>query len=718
MQTAPSRRGPGIRLVAWLVLVLAGGAAAGVLSLPSPTAATAAANISDDYDSTVVAEALAALPDTGTSTAVLVVDRTDGAALTGTDTSAVTAAAAGWATSIGTTPTIPLQLSEDSTVGVVTLVVPLEAEADDSDQATALTDALRAEVSTTTPDGLRVQVTGPLAIQADLASVFAGADFTLLAVTVCVVAVLLLVTYRSPVLWIVPLLVVGGAEQVTTALAEQATSALGLVSDGSVTGITSVLVFGAATDYALLLISRYREELMRVQDVPAAMVHALRRTAEAVLASGGTVTVALLTLLLSDRDSLRAIGLSCAIGVVLAVLASLVVLPAALAVCGRWLFWPFVPRFEPDPALRPATGAGWRRIGLAVAARPAAVAAASLVLLVVLSAGSVGLRTGLSTSEQFRDTPESIQASQTLSSAFPAGQISPATVVTTPDAVDQVVTAVSAVEGVDSATAGLVSGDLAVVQVVLVPEPGSAASNAALQEMRDALSGVPGPDATGGRALVGGDVAESYDEDLADTHDQKVILPLILLIVGVVLVLLLRSLLGPLVLVVTVVASFFAAYGGSWVITHHLLGFPALDSQVLLLSFLFLVALGVDYNIFLVARAREEARTRGTREGMVEALSATGGVITSAGVLLAAVFAVLGVLPLITLTQIGVIVCVGVLLDALLVRTVLVPAVVFLLGDRFWWPARPRPTTPAGSDHDGGHGTTSPTDEVTEPAVG
>jgi len=339
-------------------------------------------------------------------------------------------------------------------------------------------------------------------------------------------------------------------------------------------------------------------------------------------------------------------------------------------------------------------GRVWSRLGARVARRPVPVAVASVVVLGALASGALGLRTGLSETEQFRVKPEAVLGAQTLARAFPAGTTQPVAVLTTPGTVPAVVTAARGVAGVASVAAGATGGDIAQVDVVLRPEPGTAASDRTVQDLRTAVAAAaPG-------AVVGGPVAAGVDVKEANAADRRTVLPLILLLVGAVLVVLLRGLLAPLLLVATVIASFFASLGAAWLLFDHVLGFPALDSGVVLLAFVFLVALGVDYNIFLVTRAREDARAAGTRAGMLSALRVTGGVITSAGVLLAAVFAVLGVLPLVTLTQIGVIVCLGVLLDTLLVRTVLVPALALALGDRFWWPGRPAATGTTVPDDD------------------
>ncbi len=675
------------RATALAVLLLA---AVGVLAALLPAAPEAAeassrTGLGVDVESAAVQRLQEQLPGSGTETALVVWDRTDGGALTPEDLTGITEASAELADLAAGGRVPPPQPAPDGTVALVP--VPLEVlqgggtEAEDA--AVARIDALRERLGEQAPEGLRAQVTGGPAFLADLGKVFEGADLRLLIATAGVVAVLLLLTYRSPGLVLVPLVVVGATEQVTLALADQVLPRLDLPGGGQVTGIASVLVFGAATDYALLLIARYREQLRLEASALAAMRVAVARTAEAILASGGTVLLALAVLLLASTEVLRAIAVACMIGVALAVLASLVVLPCALVLFGRRIFWPLVPRVG-DPSTE---GRLWGRLGALVAARPGRVLLVSTLVLAALALPVTGVRTGLSQNEQFRDPPEAVIAAERLAQALPAGATEPLAVLTTPDDLPAVVDAATAVDGVASAAPGP-AGDAAdgpvQVDVVLEDEPGSAAAREAVLALRTALDG-----AGSGTALVGGAAAERVDLAAADARDLRVVIPLVLLLVGLVLVVLLRSLLAPLLLVATVVASFAASLGGSWLLFDRVLGFPALDGSVVVLSFLFLVALGVDYNIFLTTRAREEARPAGTRAGMLTALTVTGGVITSAGLVLAAVFAVLGVLPLITLTQVGVIVCVGVLLDTLLVRTVVVPALAFGLGERFWWPGRP-----------------------------
>jgi putative drug exporter of the RND superfamily len=682
------------RRTALLTLALAALAVVGVflLPVPEPAAPDSSQGLPDSYASVQVEKLQAQLPDADVAPALVVYSRSDGAPLGDPALGAVRGRAQALAPLAVGGQVPPPQVAPDRTVAV--LAVPLRTDPD-PDQAQGTVDAVekvRATAAQGLPDGVRAQVTGGPAFTADLNAVFEGADSRLLLVTVLVVAALLLVTYRSPVLWIVPLVVVATAEQVTLRLVDVVLPRLDLASNGATTGITSVLVFGAATDYALLLIARYREELRRTESRYAAMGDALRRTTEAIVASGTTVVLAVLTLLLATVEGNRALGVAAAVGVVVAMLAALVVLPAALVLCGRGLFWPFVPRFGSAPT----EGRLWGRLGERVARRPRLVVLGSVAVLLALATGALGAGTGLSQTEQFRVKPEAVLGAETLARAFPAGTTDPVVVTTTPAAAERVAAAARGVDGVASAEVGRSGGGVAEVSVVLAAEPGTAASDGTIRDLRRVLADVPGA-----QAAVGGGVAAVLDLKDAYAHDVRVILPLILVLVGVVLVILLRGLVAPLLLVLTVIASYLASLGAAWLLFEHVLGFPALDSGVVLLSFLFLVALGVDYNIFLVTRAREDAAVLGSTAGMLRALRVTGGVITSAGVLLAAVFAVLGVLPLITLTQIGIIVCVGVLLDTLLVRTVLVPALAFTLGDRFWGPGRPGRGVPhAGADED------------------
>lgn len=567
----------------------------------------------------------------------------------------------------------------------------IEIDSATSSELSETIEGLRADLREQVPEGVATQVTGPAAITGDLAAVFEGADLRLLAATATVVALLLIVTYRSPVLWLVPLTVIAVADRVAVLLATHALNALiepdeligagfgdGLAWNESTTGILSVLVFGAGTNYALLLISRYRDELRTTQDRRAALRRALTRTAEAVFFSAATV-VGVATLALSVIPSTRGLGLACAIGIVVAAFSALVILPAALSLFGRWIFWPRIPRAG-DTRLSDGHSL-WRRIGDAVAARPTAFVAATLVVLLLGAIGLTQVRLGLPTDEQFLDTPESITAAERLSQAFPDQSTDPITIVTRDVGADLRAT-VEQVEGVTRVYPGAATDDLATYSVFARGNADSQEAQATVVDIRERLA------AEHPHSHVGGPAAQNLDTADGDSRDRLLLIPLILLMVLAALMLLLRSLVAPLILVTTVVGTYLASLGLGWWIFTGPLGFSALDSAVPLLTFLFLVALGVDYNIFLVTRAREERPQHGTREGMLRALAATGGVITSAGILLAAVFAVLGVLPLVVLAQVGTVIGIGVLLDTLLVRTVLVPALALLLGDRFWWPLK------------------------------
>lgn len=567
--------------------------------------------------------------------------------------------------------------AEDGTAAIS--VVPLRSGS--ADVVGEQVDDLRAQLREDVPDGVTVQVTGPAGIHADLGKVFDGADVRLLLATMLIVTILLIVTYRSPVLWLIPLIVVGLADRSAVVVATRVLDAVDLPWDGTTTGILSVLVFGAGTDYALLLISRYRDELRAHESRREAMGLALRRTAEAVLASATTVFLAVLTLLLSLTPTTRGLGLASAVGIVVAAAFALVMLPAALVLFGRWIFWPMTPRHGQDAAADSSTSL-FHRTGEVVARRPVVVLTSTLLLLAVLAGGLFTVRLGLDQADQFLDEPEAITAATRLAESYPAGTVEPTRVLSRADG-KQVLSTVEGTPGVESARITASGNGITQIDAVISAEPGSDAAATTVDRLRSELSGLDD-------THVGGAEAEAIDKRSAATRDLWLIVPMVLILVLVGLIALLRSVLGPILMVLSVVATFGAALGATWWVFTGLLGFGAIDVQVPLFAFLFLVALGVDYNIFLLTRTREEARTHGTRDGMLRALTVTGGVITSAGILLAAVFAVLGVLPLVSLAQLGTIVCVGVLLDTLVVRTLLVPALVMLLGERFWWPGRVR----------------------------
>ncbi|SUA04148.1 Mmpl [Mycolicibacterium fortuitum] len=614
--------------------------------------------------------------------AILVVTRADGGDLGMAEVDATADARHRMTDSPGP----PLMVSDDGKAAVVT--VPLKADL----SGFGLNDAvknLRATAADGLPPGLKAEITGGPAFGADIANSFAGANITLLAVTATVVALLLIVTYRSPVLWLVPLLVIAFADRVGSVVGTAVASGLGLSPDGSTSGITSVLVFGAGTNYALLLISRYREELGRpVDERPddaeagpthrEALVVAVRAAAPAIVASNATVVLALLTLLFASAPSNRSLGVQAASGLVVAAIFVLIVLPPLLALCGKRLFWPFIPKAGATPLTESGV---WHRIADAVARKPARVAVASLAGLAVLASALFATPIGLTQTEQFRVQAESVTGYQTLAAHFPSGLTDPTRVIASTAKSGAVQRAITDTPGVVSATpAGQSPTGLSQWSVVIKAEPASDEAFKTIDALRDSVHTA---DRT---ALVGGSDAQARDIASAAQRDRLVVIPAILAVVLAVLYLLLRSALAPLVLVGVTVLSALAALGlGGWA-SVHVFGFPALDNSTPLFAFLFLVALGVDYTIFLVTRAREETPEFGTRQGIVRAVSATGAVITSAGVVLAAVFCVLGVLPLIVLTQLGIIVGLGILLDTFLVRTVIIPALFTLIGPRIWWP--------------------------------
>lgn len=665
-----SRRLPGRRtsiLVTLLFVLLSGAVFALAPTAQESNAPTA--GLPDSADSTAVARLQQTLPRSDVAPAIVVVSR-DGKALDEQNQQAVAELATTLSRyAIDGAKTAPVY-SENGEVGLI--AVPLKASTG-SEQI----EDIRTTVGKDLPEGLTGEVTGGPAFKADIEDVFAGADVRLLIATAMVVAILLLVTYRSPWLWLVPLIVVAIGDRVAALAVATATHVFDYDIDGSTSGITSVLVFGAGTNYALLLIARYREELRQHENRFAAMRAAWRRAAPAILASSITVMLALLTLSFADTPSNRALGWSAAIGIAVAVLFGLVALPAAMVLFGRGLFWPFVPRLGQDDPSR--TGV-WAKVGHAVVTRPRMFVAGSLVFLAVVAIGGAGVDVGLTQNERFRETPEAVLGQQTLAQSFPAGFAEPTIVLARPDAVADVQQRIEKVDGVAAVSAGPASQDWAELDVVLDSDRGSSRAADTIDDLRAEL---------GDDALVGGPDAQDLDAATAAAHDRLLIIPLVLSIVVAILLVLLRSVVAAIVLTSTVVVTYLAAMGAGGFVFTQWFDFPAMDLPVPLFAFIFLVALGVDYNIFLTTRAREEAADQPIDRAMTSALAATGGVITSAGVVLAAVFAVLGVLPLVTLTQIGVIVGIGVLLDTLVVRSVLVPALATMIGERFWWPRHP-----------------------------
>lgn len=524
-------------------------------------------------------------------------------------------------------------------------------------------------------DHLEVAVTGDAAVTADSA-ITTEADLLLAAIVI--VAIIMLLVYRSPVLWLLPLFASVGAIVVAEAGAHGAASA-GLVVSPLTTSILIVLVFGAASDYALLLVHRYREELRRYGPAEEAMAVALRATLPTLLASASTVTGAMLCLLAAESASLHGLGPLGAMAVVSAFLAEVTFLPALLLVAGRRAFWPRVPR--PGEA-RSEGSRLWSGIGARIARRPRLVAIAGLVLLGAACAGLVTARTTNDPLSDLKGHPGSAVGAQLLSEHFPAGEIDPLILLARPSQASAAVAAARTTSGVASIDAdSLIEGYKSFGITMSVPPYGAQAATV-ISDLRLRLDrAAPG-------SLLGGEPAIQYDVIQASERDSLVLFPLVFLVILVVIGLLLRAVAASFVLVATTGLSFAASFGLSNLLWKYVFGFPGFVAQLPLYIFIFLVALGVDYNIFLSARVREESRHQGTHRGTLRGLAVTGGVITAAGVVLAGTFAALAQLPSVSLTEVGSAVALGVLLDTLFVRTVVVPATLFTIGDRIWWPSR------------------------------
>lgn len=673
------RIGKFVVLGVWIALVVALGPAAS--QFESAQKNEASSFLPGDAESTKVLDALEGFGSADVADAVIVFAREGG--LTAADRGAIERVRADLAADppVATGPPSPPALSEDGAAAIVT--APVDVADGESDLLLDAVGDMRDRNAAAAPAGLEIAVTGAAGFSADAIEVFEGINSTLLLATAGLVFVLLVLIYRSPIFWILPLLAVAFAE-LTVRGVGYALASNGVVVNGQTAGILLVLVFGAGTDYALLLVARYREELRRHEDKHEAMGLALRRAGPAILASGVTNICALLVLALAEVNGTAGLGPVGAMGVGVAMVAMLTVLPALLVIAGRRAFWPFVPRYQEGVADVPEERGRWRALGDRIAARPRPVWIATLTGLVVMAVGILGFSGGLNQQDDFRSDVESVRGQELITASFAAGASAPTDVIVPDPARVPAVTA--ALEGVDGVTAVRVveDGPPGVrLAVTLGPDPYSAEALDLVPPLREAVRG-----AGGEGTIVGGPTATDYDLDEAAVRDLILLPPLVLLVILVIIALLLRAIVAPLLLVGTVIVSFLAALGASVVIFEYVFGFPGEDPSLPLFGFIFLVALGVDYNIFLVTRAWEESRGHGAREGMLRALAATGGVITSAGVLLAAVFAVLGVLPLVVLAQLGVIVCVGVLLDTLVVRTLIVPAIALQLGDRFWWPRR------------------------------
>ncbi|MBN1529905.1 MAG: MMPL family transporter [Thermoleophilaceae bacterium] len=528
--------------------------------------------------------------------------------------------------------------------------------------------------------GLEVAVTGPAGYSADAIKVFEQINGSLVGAAFLLVFVLLIFIYRSPILLWFPLIAVAFAEIATRGLGWALTEA-GVTVNGQSSSILSVLVLGAGTDYALLLVARYREELRRHEGRQEAMTRALRSAGPAIFASGMTVIAALLTLSVAELNSTASLGPIGALGIAVAMLSMLTFLPATLVLAPRGVFWPRVPHVGDEG--EDATHGRWRRAAERIAVHPRRVWIGTAAILLVMALGNLAYNDSLTTGNGFRDDVESVEGQELIDASFPGGANAPTEIVVAdPQRARATAAAVRRVEGVADVRPALAGSDGVLLNAVLEGDPYDKDTFALVPEIRQAAHR-----AGGEGTLVGGASAVEYDVREANKHDAKLIVPLTLLVVLVVLILLLRALVAPLILTATVVLSFAAALGVGFVVFDVVFGFPGSSPDLALFAFVFLVALGIDYNIFLMARVREESQRHGAREGMLRGLAVTGGVITSAGVVLAGTFLVLAVLPLVFLTEIGFVVAFGVLLDTLVVRSILVPALVFDIGAKIWWPS-------------------------------
>ncbi|WP_332642977.1 MMPL family transporter [Aeromicrobium sp.] len=571
--------------------------------------------------------------------------------------------------------------SED---GKALQVIPTLHMGDDGwDKLPGLMDDIRAVANKNT-GGLEVSFAGPAALGADQAKAFEGIDGVLLYSAVGIVFIILLITYRSLQLAIL-FLVVGvmgavlPAQGVVYLLAKYAD----LTVNGQSAGILSVLVLGAGVDYALLLVARYREELHNYEDRHEAMAHALHRAAPAILASGATVIIGLLCLMFAQMNSTAGLGPVGAAGIAVALLIMMTLLPALLVIVGRWIFWPFVPRFG-DP-IKAEKGI-WARTGQRIAKRPRAVWVTTTLILVGLGFGITQLgANGLSNEDSFTKEQPSVVAEAKLAEHFPGGAGSPVAAVANTAQAPAVLNALQGVEGLDpkSVVEKGAAGGTTYFEATLNSAPDSQDAYDTIDRARDAAHAVDGAD-----ALVGGYTAVNKDVQEASAEDNLLIIPIILVVVLLVLAVLLRSIAAPVILLLTVVVSFAAALGISGLVFKYVFGFEGADSSLPLFIFVFLVALGIDYNIFLMTRVREEALKFGTRRGALIGLAATGGVITSAGFVLAGTFAALATLPIVFLAELGFAVAVGVLLDTIIVRSVLVTALNLDIGKKIWWPSK------------------------------
>jgi RND superfamily putative drug exporter len=693
---------PAVLILVWLSIGGIGGPYFGKISQVSSNDATSYLPASSD--ATKVQNLEVKFADKKVLPAVVLYVRSAG--LTASDRTFITGRIAAIKTSSGISSGVsPAISSKDGKA--VEIVVPVK---DNTDLSTSVAD-LRTVIAKHAPSGLTGYVTGPAGQIADLGGAFAGIDGVLLLVAVLAVFVILIIVYRSPLLPVLVLLTSIFALCAAIFVIWHLAKAGDVALNGQVQGILFILVIGAATDYSLLYVSRYREALRDNQRRWDATLAAFRGAFAPILASAGTVILGLLCLLLSDLNSNKALGPVGAIGIAFALLAALTMLPALLLAFGRAAFWPLRPKFgSPHPQVGGATVKGlWPRLGRGVSRHPRWVWVVCAVLLLAASAGLLQLKaSGTPQSAVVEGYSQARDGQTALGKHFPQGSGTPAVIVADKGSLQDVATKALDTSGISSVTvesSASPSGSYAVtkegiqplipgvpagaptvyqgkvlLQATLSKDPDSVAAQVIVAKLRTNV-------ASSGHAIVGGTTATAIDTNAAAVHDRDLIIPVVLLVILIVLMLLLRSVLAPLLLIGSVVLSFSATIGISALVFNHVFKFVGADPAVPLYGFIFLVALGVDYNIFLMTRVREESALHGTRDGVIRGLVITGGVITSAGIVLAATFAALGVIPVLFLSQIAFIVGFGVLLDTIVVRSLLVPALSYDIGRKIWWPS-------------------------------
>jgi len=671
--TAPARRRalPWALIALWIAVLGVSGVFAGKLS--GVLSDQAVDYLPNSAQSTQVARIQQDMPGASSTDLLLVYDR--GSGLTAADRAAVqrqTAAVDKAYDLVGAAPR-PVTAKDGRT-----LMVPVSIAEGDGKPEVVVKD-VRALLHADPVPGLAIRVGGPGAVDADANDVFASIDGTLVLTTVAVVALLLILTYRSPFLWVVPLVVVGVAAAAARAAVYGMVQAFGLTVSDMSSSVMTVLIFGAGTDYALLLISRYRDELRRHAEPYDAMRAALRGVGPAVFTSAATVVAGLLCLLAADLNSSRGLGPVGAVGIVLALAVMTTLLPAVLVLLGRRVFWPLIPAEGSESR----TGRGvYRRIGGFVTHRPVVVLACSLAAVGALALGLGSLPGNLQRDDTFVSKPESVSVNQDLQKAFPERSAQPITVVVPTAKAAHAQSVVQATSGVAGTAPGRSGGGWTEISAYPTAAPESTEGEATIKRLRAATA----PD----QGLVGGESAQRMDTADTSARDRKIVIPLVVCAVFLLLAALLRSLVAPLLLTAAMVVTWGAALGIGGLLFGPVLGLHGIDPGLPLLSFVFLVALGVDYGIFLMHRMRQEALGGADARGSaISALESTGGVIASAGLVLAGTFMVLASLPLVMMVEMGLVIALGVLLDTFVVRTFLLPAATTLIGRRVWWPGSP-----------------------------